>query len=300
MLSLLIPTYNYNVLPLVLELQRQSKDCKIEYEIIVLDDGSNTIFSENQQINSFENCKYIVNEVNLGRASNINKLVELSKFEYVLILEADAFPSQKSYIQSYVKAIHLHPQAVFGGVIYSSKKPIQGNLLRWIYGNSRESKSLEHRIKDPLDIVFSWNLLLKKSVFLNILFDSSITTYGFEDLVFLKKLKKNQIKIVQIENILIHQNEEQSTVFIDKSKTAVLNLIELYQKNVLVATDSNLLHAFETVKNVQLLSLSTFLFTRYEQYLVKNLLSEKPSLFLFDLYRLGYFCQQIQLKIEKG
>jgi glycosyltransferase involved in cell wall biosynthesis len=300
MLSLLIPTYNYNVLPLVLELQSQSEDCKIEYEIIVIDDGSNTIFLENQQINTFENCKYIVNEVNLGRASNINKLVELSKFEYILILEADAFPSQKNYIQSYVKAIRLHPQAVFGGVIYSSKKPIQGNLLRWIYGNSRESKSLEHRIKDPLDIVFSWNLLLKKSVFLNLLFDSSITTYGFEDLVFLKKLKKNQIKIVQIENILIHQNEEQSTVFIDKSKTAVLNLIELYQNNVLVAADSNLLHAFETVKNLHLLSFSTFLFTRYEKYLVKNLLSEKPSLFLFDLYRLGYFCQQIQLKIEKG
>jgi glycosyltransferase involved in cell wall biosynthesis len=298
MLSLLIPTYNYNVVPLVLELQNQCSICGIEYEIIVLDDGSNLIFRENDQLNNIENCRYLINEKNTGRASNINKLVELAKFDYVLILEADAFPKEKNYIQRYVESINQNPQAVFGGVIYSENKPQQNSLLRWIYGNARESKSLEYRLENPFDIVFSWNLLIRKNIFLNHSFDSSITTYGFEDLVFLKKLKENNIQIQQIENSLIHQNEELSTVFIEKSKAATLNLIELYRTKMLSTNDSSLLNAFEKIKNVHLTSIVAFLFTHFENAMIKNLLSEKPSLFLFDLYRLGYFCQQFRIKYK--
>lgn len=299
MLSLLIPTYNYNVFPLVLELQNQCNESRIDYEIIVLDDGSKTIFKENEQINALENCQYLINEVNRGRASNINTLAELSKFDYILILEADAFPSKKNYIQLYVDAIKHKPQAVFGGVIYSENKPQQNALLRWFYGKSRESKTLKQRIQNPNDIVFSWNLLLKKNIFLKNPFDSSIKTYGFEDLVFLKKLKQNKVVIEQIKNTLVHQNEEESSFFIEKSKAAVLNLIQLYQKNILEPVDSSLLNTFETVKKLNLTNVVTKIFKYFENSLLKNLLSEKPSLFIFDLYRLGYFCQQIQLKNQQ-
>ena len=299
MLSILIPTYNYNVFPLVLELQIQCNESGIEYEIIVLDDGSKTIFKENEQINALENCQYFINEVNRGRASNINKLAELSKFDYILILEADAFPSQKNYIQLYVDAIKHKPQAVFGGIIYSENRPQQNALLRWFYGKSRESKTLKQRIQNPNDIVFSWNLLLKKNIFLKNPFDSSIKTYGFEDLVFLKKMKQNKVVIEQIENTLVHQNEEESSFFIEKSKAAILNLIQLYQKNILEPVDSSLLNTFETVKKLNLTNVVTKIFKYFENSLLKNLLSEKPSLFLFDLYRLGYFCQQIQLKNQQ-
>ena len=298
MLSLLIPTYNYNVLPLVSELHNQCMKCEIEYEIIVLDDGSKITFEENQQINTFENCQYFVNEINRGRASNINKLVEFSKFDYVLILEADAFPSKDNYIQLYVDSIKKNPDAVFGGVVYSQSNPAKNALLRRIYGNSRESKDLKHRLENPFDIVFSWNLMLQKAVFLKHCFDASITTYGFEDLVFLKKLKGVNVTIHQIENTLIHQNEELSTAFIEKSKIAVLNLIQLYQNKILSTSDSKLLQTFEILKKLHLISFGTFIFNRFQDRLLKNLLSGKPSLFLFDTYRLGYFCQQIQLKTQ--
>lgn len=296
MLSLLIPTFNYNVYPLTLELSEQCKSCGIEYEVIALDDGSNLIFSENDQINNVANCRYLINEKNTGRASNINKLVALAKFNYVLILEADAFPCHKNYIQLYVDVISQNPKAVFGGVRYSDKKPAKNALLRWIYGNSRESKNLKHRLENPFDIVFSWNLLISKNLFSEPLFDASIITYGFEDLVFLKKLKENGIVIHQIDNFLLHQNEEDATVFIEKSKTATLNLIALYQNKTLSATDSRLLNAFEMVKKLHFAGIIVKIFKHFEKTWCENLKSEKPSLFLFDLYRLGYFCQQIQLK----
>ena len=299
MLSLLIPCFNYNVYPLAFELSEQCKSCGIEYEIVALDDGSSIHFPANEEINELDNSRFLTNEQNAGRAFTINRLVDLAAFKYFLILEADAFPCDKNYIQLYVDAITQNPQAVFGGVTYSEKKPAENAMLRWIYGNARESKDLKYRLKNPSDIVFSWNLLIKKSLFSKPLFDVSITTYGFEDLVFLKKLKESGIAIQQIENPLMHQNEEDSTVFIDKSKTATLNLITLYQNKTLSAKDSSLLSAFETVKKLHLTGTVTQFFKRFEKTLNKNLKSEKPSLFLFDLYRLGYFCQQFQLKNKR-
>lgn len=296
MFSILIPIYNYNVYPLVKELHWQCVACGIDFEILCQDDGSTISFAENKLINNLEGCHYLVNNKNRGRAYNINKLVEISKFDYALILEADAFPSKKNYIQLYIQAIKLKPQAVFGGIIYTETKPQKNTLLRWIYGNVRESKVLAHRLKNPCDIVFSWNLLIEKKVFLNNRFDSTITSYGFEDLVFLKKLKKHNVSIQQIDNVCIHQNEEESAIFIKKSEIAALNLIELYRKKILTTQDSRLLSAFENIKKMNSITFITFLFNNFEKALVNNLLSERPSLFLFDLYRLGYFCKHVRLK----
>jgi glycosyltransferase involved in cell wall biosynthesis len=299
MLSILIPTYNYNVYPLAKELYNQAVREKEVFEIIVLDDASNLYATENKQINDLENCRYLANAHNLGRASTINKLAVLSQFDYILILEADAFPSEINYIKSYLELLIKNPQAVFGGIVYSKIKPPQSVLLRWIFGNARESKSLNYRIANPFDIVFSWNLLIEKKLFLQHQFDTTITKYGFEDLVFLKNLKKSNITILQIENTLLHQNEESSTVFIEKSRTATFNLIELYEKKILSAKDSRLLNIFKKLNNLKLVGVMSHFFSCFENVMLENLLSEKPSLFLFDLFRLGYFCKHIQLKNRK-
>ena len=53
MLSVLIPTYDYNCFPFVHELHNQLLKEKISFEIICFDDGSNSISNlENQKINS--------------------------------------------------------------------------------------------------------------------------------------------------------------------------------------------------------------------------------------------------------
>ena len=296
MLSILIPIYNYNVYPLVLELHEQCMNSGISFEILCQDDCSTINCIENNQINILQGCQYLRNKKNLGRSCNINKLAEISKFDYLLILEADAFPLKKNYLETYLESITNERQAVFGGVIYSASQPEKKKILRWIYGNARESKDLKYRIKNPNDIVFSWNLLIEKKVFLNNPFDSSITTYGFEDLVFLKNLKEENVRIHQIDNPCLHQNEEESAIFIKKSEIAVLNLIELYRKNILSTSDSNLLRAFASLKKTHLIATTSFLFDRFEKPMKKNLLSKKPSLFTFDLYRLGYFCKHAQTK----
>ncbi|WP_338409187.1 glycosyltransferase, partial [uncultured Flavobacterium sp.] len=56
MLSILIPTYNHNVFPLVVELFSQVNKLKIDYEILVLDDGSTQYVEENLKISTLKNC----------------------------------------------------------------------------------------------------------------------------------------------------------------------------------------------------------------------------------------------------
>lgn len=296
MVSVLIPTYNYNVFPLVEEIHQQCEACGIEYEIIAIEDHPENNFTENQKINSFTNCTFSVNSSNLGRASNLNKLIDAAAFDYVLILEADAVPKNKNYISLYIQALKNEPKAVFGGVLYADEKPSEKALLRWKYGRTRESKNLEYRLKNPFDIVFSWNLIIKKSAFTLPLFDASIVNYGFEDLVFLKNLKKQYIQILQIDNPLIHQNQEESIVFLQKTKIALQTLKDLYLQNLLNASDSKLLNAYEQLKSWKLSFLFSQIFKVIEPKLVQNLTSKNPSLFLFDLYRLGYFCLQIHQK----
>ena len=85
MLSVLIPTFNYNTLPLVKELKQQLDNCNVVYEILVQDDAGSLFFNENSVINSFENCSFNRNEENLGRGGNINSLIKQSKYSFLLI-----------------------------------------------------------------------------------------------------------------------------------------------------------------------------------------------------------------------
>ena len=48
MLSILIPVYNYNVVPLVEALQKDIQELNIPYEIIVFNDASSCFLTENQ------------------------------------------------------------------------------------------------------------------------------------------------------------------------------------------------------------------------------------------------------------
>ena len=89
MLSILIPTYNYNIFPLVTELVNQAKVLKIEFEIITIDDGSNQFQIENHKINHLENCSYTVLSNNIGRSSIRNLLAKKAKFKWLLFLDAD-------------------------------------------------------------------------------------------------------------------------------------------------------------------------------------------------------------------
>lgn len=284
MLSILIPVYAYNVLPLVKELVKQCNASGITFEILCQDDASNSKeATTNQEVNHISNCSFFINKNNLGRGRNINSLAQKALYDWLLILDCDTFPAAYDFIQKYTDVISLSSQKIFfGGIIYEDKKPDQEALLRWIYGQKRETLS-----------VLTSNLVIKKDLFLRYPFDDSITKYGYEDLCFFAVLKKNNFVISSIDNPTFHLNLETSISFLKKTKIALENLVFLYNSNKVSSQESKILKTFEAVQKLKLVAFTSFLFKKNQTKIERNLYNQKPSLFLFDLYKLGYFCSLI-------
>jgi hypothetical protein len=290
MLSILIPTYNYNVFPLVSELHKQSLECEIDFEILCQEDASYQIETENQNINSLENCNFSINNSNLGRGKNINFLAEKAQFEWLLIMDCDTFPTKNNFIQDYISQINKAEKVIFGGIEYQKEKPANDQLLRWIYGNSRESLSVEKRNSNPNGNALTSNILIQKKVFISNSFKESITKYGYEDLVFLSDLKKKGILVKHIDNPTYHLGLETSRQFLEKTKIALENLKLITQTTSFDHSESKLLNVSIMLKRLYLASFISFLFKTTERKIEDNLLSKKPSLVLFDFYKLGYYC----------
>jgi hypothetical protein len=290
MLSILIPTYNYNLYPLVSEVRKQCVESRIDFEILCQDDASNLFNIENQRINNLENCNFSINDSNLGRGKNINFLAEKAKFGWLLIMDCDTLPTQNNYIQNYISQINKAEKVVFGGIEYQKQQPANDQLLRWFYGNARESLSVEKRNTNPNGNALTSNIFIQKKVFVSNKFDESITKYGYEDLVFLSDLKKKGILVKHIENPTYHLGLETSQQFLDKTKTALENLKLITKTTSLDSSESKILKVSTLLKNLHLTSLISFLFKKLERKMEGNLLSAKPSLLLFDLYKLGFYC----------
>lgn len=291
MLSILIPVYNYNVFPLVNELVKQCIFNGIDFEILCQDDASNS--SENilnQEINLLPNCSFFVNETNLGRGKNINALCFKSKYDYVLIMEADSFPKDSFYIKNYIQTLALKKTIIFGGVKYPDIIPQKEKMLRWKYGIKRETKSLKYRLKNNYDFIFTWNLLVKKEILLKYPFPEFVSEYGYEDLIFIKNLHQNFITIHHIKNLLIHQNNEYSIDFIKKSERAVINLHNLINNKKINYKDVKLTQTYYILKKFHLIEIIKTIYSKNKSKIINNLTSKNPNLYLLDFYKLGFYC----------
>ncbi|MGO4821570.1 MULTISPECIES: glycosyltransferase family 2 protein [unclassified Flavobacterium] len=291
MLSILIPIYNYNAYPLVLELHQQCVECDVNFEILCQDDASTDFIIENQKISTLTNTHYHNNAYNQGRGININLLASKAQFEHLLIMDCDTYPKDPNFIRNYLEIIQQEkPDLVFGGIEYQTNKPQKEQLLRYVYGIKRESVPISQRKNNGYKNALTSNLLIRRSVFSKYPFDNSITTYGYEDLCFLAVLKSKGIKIQHIDNPTYHLNLETSSQFLNKTKIALNNLALLVAANKITEENSRLVSTYEMVQKIRLTALLSFLFKKSENSIGRNLLSEKPSIFLFDLFKLGYFC----------
>lgn len=288
MLSILVPVYNYAVLPLVSEIEKQCNACGINFEILCYDDASDLFVAENQEINQFKNCSFVILEKNIGRSAIRNLLAEKAVYENLLFLDADVIPVHDNFISNYIS--ETNEKVVFGGLLYETQTPKKELLLRWIYGKKREALTLFERNKNAPDFALVSNLLIKKEILIEFPFDEILTKYGYEDLLFFSILKSNQIEIKQIENPVFHLNLETSSLFLSKTKTALENLVFLNTANKISKDQSKIIFSFDFLRRFKLISIFNFIFKKSEQKIERNLLSQKPSLFLFDIYKLGYYC----------
>lgn len=292
MLSILIPTYNYNCFSLVLELKQQADELNFDYEICVQDDCSSLFIAENSEINELQNCSFEINSENLGRTKNRLLLIQKSKFDDLLFLDSDVFPKENDFIKKYVDQIVTKKSTVvYGGLIYKESNPSKNEMLRWVYGKNRESIPLKKRLLNPYQNVLTSNLLLNKKIVERLEFNENLKTYGYEDFVLAQDLKKIKIPITHIDNSVYHLNLETSEIFIEKIRISLHNLKSINKKGENYTADNRLLFAFSIVQKINLLKPIAFLFTKFKTKMEHQLLSNSPKIIILDLYKLGYFCK---------
>lgn len=293
MLSILIPTYNYNVFPLVKEISEQCIYEKINFEIIVLDDASQHFHVENNKINSLSNCSYTVLNQNIGRSAIRNLLSTKASFENLLFLDADVRTRSDQFIKNYIRFLKNNSNygVVYGGIVYQENKPDNNELLRWIYGNKREALAAEKRNENVYVSFLTLNFLIKKKVFKTVRFNEDIPNLRYEDLLFSFDLMKKNIPLQHINNQVIHNGIETSEVFLQKTNDSLKGLKFLLSNNYLPANYAKISTVFDLLKQSKLLFVINFIYKKRKKSFEKNLLGNKPSLFIYDIYRLGYFSQ---------
>lgn len=291
MLSILIPTYNYKIFDLVFELKNQCDCLDFNYEIICQDDNSNSIFNiENEKINRLENCQFKTNSENYGRSKNRNKLAENSKYDYLLFLDADTFPKEKNFILNYLSEIKEAAPIVYGGILYTDKKPSNDKLLRWIYGKKREALTVSQRNKNSYLSFLTLNFLIHKEVFKKINFNESIPNLRHEDTLFSYELMKKNIPIKHIENPVFHFGLDEFNSALKKEHESLIALKNLLENKLLSPEYLKISNLYFIIKKYQIRLLILYSFKILKPVLLKNISSSKPSLVLFDIYRVGYMC----------
>ncbi|SDB48118.1 hypothetical protein SAMN03097699_1609 [Flavobacteriaceae bacterium MAR_2010_188] len=296
MISVLIPIYNQNVLELVNGVIIQFERLDVEYEIICIEDGSDSVhLIENSSLKNLKKVTYLITEKNKGRIKSRQKLSALAKFPWLLFLDADVKLKKEDFIQDYLKAITTHFEVVFGGFVYYKEPPDNSHLLRWKYGRQKEEVAAFERNKRPYKIVISANYLIKKSVFENIYGKIEYTGYGYDNF-FGALLKENHIKVLHIDNEVYHLGIEESSVYLNKKEKAAEALVNLYLSGHINNHENNLLELFVSLKSKGLNKTFKMLFLNFRDGIKKNLLGRNPSIKLLQFYRIGYMCYYESLK----
>lgn len=308
-LSILLPSYNNVCVSLVQVLQRQADalsgklDKPFRYEIIVADDGSTdaACIDANRVIGDMLHCRYLRMEQNVGRAQIRNVLISESRGDYVLLIDSDLFLCDDNYLYKYATST---ADVVYGGTRIGGEglamvdneantENLKGNL-RYIYEKKAEpSHRATSRQLRPNQEISVCNLYARRDIMEAYPFDSRFKAYGYEDVLFGKRLAESGIEVTHIDNPVLINEFEPNSVFVKKTEEAILTLCRFEQD---LEGYSNLKTKVTTLGRYIPLSLFRLWHRIMKNKEKRNLTGSKPSLLLFKLYKLGFFLENRKVK----
>ena len=308
-LSILLPSYNNVCVSLVQVLQRQADalrgklDKPFSYEIIVADDGSTdaACIDANRVIGDMLHCRYLRMEQNVGRAQIRNVLISESRGDYVLLIDSDLFLCDDNYLYKYATST---ADVVYGGTRIGGEglamvdneantENLKGNL-RYIYEKKAEpSHRAAFRQLRPNQEISVCNLYARRDIMEAHPFDSRFKAYGYEDVLFGKRLAESGIEVTHIDNPVLINEFESNSVFVKKTEEAIITLCRFEQD---LEGYSNLKTKVTTLGRYIPLSLFRLWHRIMKNKEKRNLTGSKPSLLLFKLYKLGFFLENRMVK----
>ena len=279
-LSILIPTFNDPCSTLVCNLHQQAEALGMTYEILVADDGSTQekVLEENRSINALPHCQLIERGVNAGRASIRNFLAQQARYAWLLFIDSDMVVCRNDYLRKYASCEET--PIVDGGVVIGACKP--GNL-RSLYEKAAESQHTpEERQLSPYRDFHTANFMIRRTLMLQQPFDERFKSYGYEDVLFGKAMEKASVPILHIDNPMSFEIFEDNEHFVSKTEEGLRTLYEF--RNELQGY-SRLLDRIQNLPHTPIRCWHQ-LFGAIER---RHLTSRRPSLWVFNLYKIGYF-----------
>ena len=291
MLSLLIPTYNYNIYPLAIAIVGQCQAEGILFEVLCADDGSHSAHNtENEKINSLQNAKFRALPKNTGRSAMRNMLADKAQYNWLLFLDADVLPVDSHLVNRYLPHCDGNAKVVYGGIRYHQEKPATTELLRWVYGNEREALPAAERQEQPYLRLLTLNFMVHKNIFAKVRFNENIPNMRHEDTLFSYDLMAAGIPVQHIENNVYHLGLDDSKIFLKKSEEATEGLLHLLEQKLLPVDYTQFGKFYFKIMSLGLTGAVASLFLVLRKAMQQNLCGGNPSLRVFDFYRIGYIC----------
>jgi glycosyltransferase involved in cell wall biosynthesis len=290
MLSVCIPVYNTNVLPLANSLNSQAMKVGFPTEIILLDDASDESFIPTEVL-SLSLVTVHRNKTNLGRSKTRNLLAQFANGTHLLFLDGDSQIISDNFLRSWWNAIQQEDQSVFyGGSVYQDVEPDAQSYLRWKTSITRESLSLEKRSAATTGFKTN-NFVVKKSLVDAVKFDEELKGYGHEDTLFGFELQQLGFRTHQIDNPVLNATLDDNDAFLRKTENAVRNLVHILireKQNKDFIKHVKLLRYYLLLRKWQVSASLIPLRKLFLGPLKKRLSSGKKSgiLFFFDSYKL--------------
>ena len=289
-ISVLIPTFNQPCLELVSQLQAQLEQAAVPYEIIVADDGSTDerTVEANLGIATLVHCQYIIRKENAGRAVIRNFLAQEAQYDLLLFIDSDMSLVDDQYIRRYLAADC--DTVVDGGVrIVGDEDEWRGNL-RYLYEKAEEPHhTAPERQRTPYQHLHTANLLIRRELMLKYPFDELFRHYGYEDVLLGKTLRRHRVAIRHIDNPLGFSTFETNADFVAKTEEGLRTLYEFRED---LRGYSRLLTLVSGIHIPLVKSMIRWMHRLAGPAVRRNLCSTHPRLFLFKLYKLGYYlCQ---------
>ena len=233
-LSILVPYYHDDPVPLIQALSAQCEACK-DVEVLVYDDGSNDPELNRKAIAAVKNSTaplglYIA-EQNRGRSFARNQLFGFAKGDWVLFLDADMRPERDSFVADYVDLItKMDSDVIFGGFKVHKQSDDPDRELHRALSEVSDCLTLQERQAAGPQFVCSSNLAVKKHVLESEPFDSEFDGWGWEDSEWAARVFK-KFKLVHADIPAWHLGLETTDTLLQRFKTSGPNYLRFTNKH---------------------------------------------------------------------
>jgi glycosyltransferase involved in cell wall biosynthesis len=291
-LSVLIPVYQHNAGPLVLQLHKQLEVLGIAFEILVFDDSAQTqAYTWAATLSDLPHFSLLTQTENLGRSKARNYLWSKARFAQLLFLDGDMLLSP-DFVGQFWTHIQQFPAAVWVGKI---DYPAEIQSLRATIGRKKECIDAEIRNRNPYNGFSAAVCALPRD--LSVRFPENLQGYGHEDSWFGLMLKEAAIEVKHCDVAAFHIDNDNETTFLHKTAEAAKNLAVLYHREPLFQKQYAafmLLRFYQKIpcKPAWLWLASLFPF-RFMKWVIKR----THSVLLYDFLKFFYFLSALkQLK----